>query len=84
MPEWLQRWLPTLILPVLVLGWYAFDDRADIRQRIAFLEKAQAAILEEQLEKRMLTLEIQQQATSLSVKNLETTVQLVAAKQFGG
>jgi hypothetical protein len=72
-----------MILPVLGVLWYAMDDRADMRQRIALLERDQQVMRDERLGKRLIALEVQMQAFSLSVQGLEATLRFVAADRFG-
>ena len=82
MPTWVKQWLPSMILPVLGLVWYAMDDRATMRQRMALLERENTALTDERLDVRVLTLEIQLKALALSMATTREAFLLFAENRL--
>ena len=78
MPGWLRLWLLSMILPVLAFAWYMMEDRARLRQRVAFLESGYQLLMDEKLGNRILTLEIQVPALALSMSTTRSAFLLFA------
>ena len=83
MAPWVQKWLPTIILPLLGLAAWAMGGWAAHHERVGLIEHDQHVFIQQKIPARVLTLEIQMQALRLTLEAQNQTILLLAEERLG-